>query len=64
MFAYVKYIEDGCKEIVPISYVKDFDLNVRDLTKTYWVRWQENFFKGQILLLKGRSYIPHSSLVT
>ncbi|XP_051948578.1 uncharacterized protein LOC127619662 [Xyrauchen texanus] len=52
MFAYVKYIEDGCKEIVPISYIKDFDLNVSDLTKTYWVRWQEKFFKGQILFLK------------
>lgn len=55
MFAYVKYIEDGCKEIVPISYIKDFDLNVSDLTKTYWVRWQEKFFKGQILFLKGES---------
>ncbi|KAI2647182.1 BEN domain-containing protein 5 [Labeo rohita] len=52
MFAYVKYIEDGCKEIVPISYIKDFDHTVSDLTKTYWLRWQEKFFKGQILLLK------------
>ncbi|XP_067312117.1 BEN domain-containing protein 5-like [Pseudorasbora parva] len=52
MFAYVKYIEDGGKEIVPISYIKDFDSNVSDLSKTYWVRWQEKFFKGQILFLK------------
>ncbi len=55
MFAYVKYIEEGCKEIVPISYIKDFDHNASELTKTYWVRWQEKFFKGQILLLKGES---------
>ncbi len=32
MFAYVKYIEDGCKEIVPIFYIKDFDHNASDLT--------------------------------
>ncbi|XP_073717018.1 uncharacterized protein [Misgurnus anguillicaudatus] len=49
MFAYVKYIEDGCKEIVPISDIKDFD---SDLTKTYWVRWQDKYFKGQILFIK------------
>lgn len=52
MFAYIKYIEDGCKEIVPISDIKDFD---SDLTKTYWVRWQDKYFKGQILFLKGES---------
>lgn len=34
MFAYVEYIEDGCKVIVPISYIKDFDHNASDLTKT------------------------------
>ncbi|KAK9519947.1 hypothetical protein VZT92_022638 [Zoarces viviparus] len=54
MFAYVKYIDDGCKEIVPSSDIKDFDGNVGhyDIKKIYWVRWQEEFFKAQILLLK------------
>ncbi|KAL7403889.1 hypothetical protein ABVT39_006465 [Epinephelus coioides] len=51
MFAYVKYVDDGCKEIVPTSYIKDFDSGC-DPLKIYWVRWQDDFFKGQILLLK------------
>ncbi|XP_045929427.1 BEN domain-containing protein 5-like isoform X3 [Micropterus dolomieu] len=52
MFAYVRYIEDGCKDIVPISYIKDFDSNCDNSNKIYWVRWQEDYFKGQILFLK------------
>jgi len=58
MFAYVKYLDDGCKEIVPATDIKDFDKNVgNDQKKIYWVRWQDEFFKAQILLLKGKLYI-------
>lgn len=54
MFAYVKYIDDGCKEIVPSSDIKNFDsCNVK---KVYWVRWQGSFFKAQILILKRKLY--------
>lgn len=64
MFAYVKYIDDGCKEIVPSSNIKDFDSNLYDIKKIYWVRWQEEFFKAQILLLKGKLYSSCISLNT
>ena len=55
MFAYVKYLDDNCKAIVPTSDIKDFDSS-NDIAKVYWVRWQEDFYKGQILLLRGESY--------
>ena len=66
MFAYVKYIDDGCKEIVPSSNIKDFDSNAGryDIKKIYWVRWQEEFFKAQILLLKGKLYSSCILLIT
>ncbi|XP_054603132.2 BEN domain-containing protein 5-like [Nothobranchius furzeri] len=51
MFAYVRYIDDGCKEIVPTTFIKDFD-SQKDTSKIYWVRWQDSFFKAQILMLK------------
>lgn len=36
MFAYVRYIDDGCKDMVPATDIKDFDN--RDTSKIYWVR--------------------------
>lgn len=55
MFAYVRYIT--YKEIVPTTY------RCKDTSKIYLVRWQEDFFKGQILLLKGKlQYLEVSQL--
>lgn len=57
MYAYVKYIDDGCKEIVHINAIKEFQpSSVTDFQPglVYQVRWRQDFFKAQILLLKGR----------
>lgn len=62
MFAYVRYIDDRCKEIVPTSYSKDFDSKYLDINKIYWVRWKKDFVKGQILFLKGDD-VSNSSLI-
>lgn len=55
MFAYVRYIDDNCKDIIPTTYQKDFDYNTYDKSKTYWVRWENAFFKGQIVRLVSQA---------
>lgn len=60
MFAYVRYIDDGLKEIVPATFIKDFQKPF-DLTPTYWIRWEEEYFKGQVLILKGNVSCYESS---
>ncbi|XP_045900911.1 BEN domain-containing protein 5-like [Micropterus dolomieu] len=46
MFAYVKYT-GGYKAIVPISYIKNFDLKTRQRDV-----WEDEYFNGQVLLVK------------
>ncbi len=53
MFAYVKYVDNGCKEIVPTTDIKDFDIKLVSSDKFYWVRWKEAFYKAQIIFIKG-----------
>ncbi len=57
MFAYVKYIEDGCKEIVPIFYIKDFDHNASDLTNGAFPLHGTVQF-GTVRLSSGRFAFP------
>ncbi|XP_049457196.1 BEN domain-containing protein 5 [Epinephelus fuscoguttatus] len=52
MYAYVKYVDDGCKEIVPTTDIKDFDMKLFSSDKIYWVRWKEAFYKAQIIFIK------------
>lgn len=59
MFAYVKYVSDGCKEIVPTMDIKDLDINLVSSDKIYWVRWKEAFYKAQIIFIKSELATSH-----
>ena len=58
MFAYVKYT-DGYKTVVPISHIKNFDPKTYQTDILYSILWEEDYFKGQVLLLKGM-YVPQN----
>lgn len=63
MFAYVRYIDDNIRQIVPLDYIKGFspqDVNDFEIRKKYDVLWKKSpedqgqYYKAQILKLAGR----------
>ncbi|XP_048010657.1 BEN domain-containing protein 5-like isoform X4 [Megalobrama amblycephala] len=60
MFAYVRYIDDNIRQIVPLDYIKDFcpqDVNDFEIKKKYHILWKKSpedqgqYYKAQILKL-------------
>lgn len=63
MFAYVRYIDDNIRQIVPLDYIKGFcpqDVNDFEIKKKYHILWKKSpedqgqYYKAQILKLAGR----------
>ncbi len=50
-------MDDGCKEIVPTTDIKDFSIKLVSDDKIYWVRWKEAFYKAQIIFIKGELHL-------
>lgn len=63
MFAYIRYVEDNVKAVLPVSLIKNYrPKTVSDRDKTprlaYWRSADgatENYFPAEVLLLSGKS---------
>lgn len=63
MFAYVRFIDDNIRQILPLDHIKDFcpqDVKDFEIKKKYHILWKKSpedqgqYYKAQILKLAGR----------
>lgn len=63
MFAYVRYVDDNIRQIVPLDHIKGFcpkDVKDFETKKKYNILWKKSaedqgqYYKAQILKLAGR----------